>query len=175
MWQEWLTPLPDHSLPHLKIRETILDTLKTVNLFSSGPPLHQHTHSLSVFSRHISNTYVFSSSCTGHFYQLHYIQSSFNDETNFFLFFYFLPLFLTLFLPFSSSPLPSPLPLSLPPSFLLSSVCQFPNPDSSILKSSKIGKAVMLLYQHPKESRKNREKAGKLISELGKDWEWSVE
>ena len=43
---------------------------------------------------------------------------------------------------------------------------QYPTPDSNLLKSSKIGKAVMLLYRHPKETKKNREKAGKLISEL---------
>lgn len=28
--QEWLNPLPDHSLPHLKIREAILDILRSV-------------------------------------------------------------------------------------------------------------------------------------------------
>ncbi len=43
---------------------------------------------------------------------------------------------------------------------------QFPVPDSSVLKQSKIGKAVMLLYRHPKETRKNREKAGKIISKF---------
>jgi hypothetical protein len=43
-------------------------------------------------------------------------------------------------------------------------ISQYPTPDSSMLKSSKIGKAVMLLYRHPKESRRNREKAGKLVS-----------
>ena len=45
---------------------------------------------------------------------------------------------------------------------------QYPVPDSSLLKMSKIGKAVMLLYRHPKETRKNREKAGKLVSKLEK-------
>ena len=45
-------------------------------------------------------------------------------------------------------------------------VCvQYPVPESHILKSSRIGKAVMLLYRHPKETRKNKEKAGKIISE----------
>ena len=45
-------------------------------------------------------------------------------------------------------------------------VClQFPVPESHILKSSRIGKAVMLLYKHPRETRKNKEKAGKIISE----------
>ena len=42
---------------------------------------------------------------------------------------------------------------------------QFPVPESHILKSSRIGKAVMLLYKHPRETRKNKEKAGKIISE----------
>ncbi|KAL5476040.1 hypothetical protein EMCRGX_G025942 [Ephydatia muelleri] len=69
---DWLTPLPDHSLPNLKIRESILDVLGTF------PPL-----------------------------------------------------------------------------------------DSSLLKSSRLGKAVMLIYRHPKETRKNREKAGKLINDAG--------
>jgi transcription factor SPN1 len=67
---EWLSPLPDHSLPHVKIRESILDILKS-----------------------------------------------------------------------------------------------YPVPESHILKSSRIGKAVMLLYRHPKETRKNKEKAGKIINE----------
>ena len=35
-----------------------------------------------------------------------------------------------------------------------------------MLKSSKIGKSIMLLYRHPKETRKNREKAGKIIREF---------
>lgn len=41
---------------------------------------------------------------------------------------------------------------------------QYPVPDGSVLKSSKIGKAIMLLYRHPKEAKKNKEKAGKIIS-----------
>ena len=44
-------------------------------------------------------------------------------------------------------------------------VLQYPVPDGHILKSSRIGKAVMLLFRHPKETRKNKEKAGKIISE----------
>lgn len=66
---DWLKPLPDHSLPHLSIRESILDILFT-----------------------------------------------------------------------------------------------FPEMDSHLLKTSGLGKAVMLLYRHPKEVKKNRQKAGVLIS-----------
>ena len=53
-------------------------------------------------------------------------------------------------------------PPSLPPSPL--SLPQYPVPDAQFLKSSNIGKAVMLIYKHPKETRKNKEKAGKIIS-----------
>jgi transcription factor SPN1 len=67
---DWLSPLPDHSLPSQKIRETMLDVLR------SFPPLDAYT-----------------------------------------------------------------------------------------LKKSRIGKAVMLLYRHPKELRKNKEKAGRLVQE----------
>ena len=41
-----------------------------------------------------------------------------------------------------------------------------PSLNSDLLKQCGIGKAVMLLYRHPKETRKNKEKAGKIISKL---------
>ena len=100
--QEWLTPLPDHSLPHAKIRESLLDLLRTVSTTLKQNPASPLT------------------------------------------------------------PHPSPLP---PPPSPLTPPPQYPLVDSSLLKESKVGKAVMLLYRHPKESRKNKEKAGKLISQ----------
>ena len=45
------------------------------------------------------------------------------------------------------------------------STCSYiPTLNNDILKQSGIGKGVMMLYRHPKDTRKNKEKAEKLIS-----------
>jgi transcription factor SPN1 len=48
---------------------------------------------------------------------------------------------------------------------LLKALQDFPPIDRDVLKSSCIGKAVMLLFRHPKETRQNRDRASKLINE----------
>ena len=53
--------------------------------------------------------------------------------------------------------------LNLRPNSMSLYLFQFPALDRGALKMSGIGRSIMLLYKHPKETRENRNLAGKII------------